>query len=177
MASADAVQIRRLDPRDPAIMSDAFAAVGWRKPVEQYERYLREQRDGLRDVLVAVVDDEFAGYVTVSWRPTYRPLADAGIPEIQDVNVLPSFRRRGIATRLLDHAEGLIRGRCDAAGIGVGLHPGYAAAQRMYVLRGYVPDGHGVTVRDDVVREGQSVVVNDDLVLHLTKRLGRAISS
>lgn len=28
--------------------------------------------------------------------------------------------------------------------LGVGLHYGYGAAQRMYVKRGYIPDGSGV---------------------------------
>lgn len=32
----------------------------------------------------------------------------------------------------------------DTVCLGVGLHSGYGAAQRMYVLRGYVPDGSGV---------------------------------
>jgi hypothetical protein len=67
--------------------------------------------------------------------------------------------------------EDLARARADFVGIGVGLHPGYNAAQRLYVLRGHVPDGHGVTVGDEPVREGQTVVLNDEVDLHLVKRL------
>lgn len=163
--------IREIEHGDPSIISGAFGVAGWIKPIEQYERYLREQNAGLRNVLVAFVANEFAGYVTVNWHPTYLPLAEVGIPEIQDLNVLPRFRRRGIATRLLDHAEEIAHARCEAVGIGVGLHPGYGAAQRLYVLRGYVPDGKGVTYRDEFASEGQRVVL-DDLVLHFVKRAG-----
>jgi hypothetical protein len=87
------------------------------------------------------------------------------------LNVLPGFRRKGLATRLLDRAEEEISRRSSVAGIGVGLHPGYKQAQKLYVKRGYVPDGRGVTYRDRYVEEGASVVLDDDLVLHLTKRL------
>ncbi len=110
--------------------------------------------------------------MTVQWEPSYPPLAVAGTPELQDLNVLPSFRRRRIGTRLADHAEELVRARSGEVGIGVGLHPGYNAAQRMYVRRGYVPDGNGVTVRGEFIREGQSVTMDDDAVLHLVKHLG-----
>lgn len=164
--------IREIEYGDLSIISNAFGAIGWIKPAEQYERYLREQNEGLRSVLVAFVADAFAGYVTVNRHPTYLPFADAEIPEIQDLNVLPRFRRCGIATRLMDHAEEIAHAQCEEVGIGMGLHPGYGAAQRMYVLRGYVPDGKGVTYRDEFAAEGQRVVLDDDLVLHFVKRMG-----
>jgi hypothetical protein len=41
----------------------------------------------------------------------------------------------------------------------------------MYVLRGYVPDGKGIGYKDSYVEPGQTVVVDDDLVLCLAKRL------
>jgi hypothetical protein len=72
---------------------------------------------------------------------------------------------------LVDLAERAAGDRADEVGIGVGLHPGYNAAQRMYVLRGYVPDARGVTYQDAFVADGQTVPFDDDLVLHLTKRL------
>ena len=122
-------------------------------------------------VLVATVGSRFAAYVTVNLKPTYPGFVDMKIPEIQDLNVLPVFRRKGIAARLLDRVEAEIACRSSVVGIGVGLHPGYNAAQKMYVNRGYVPDGRGITHQDRYVREGEQVVLDDDLVLHLTKRL------
>jgi GNAT superfamily N-acetyltransferase len=153
------------------VMSEAFGSVGWSKSVEQFEGYLSEQNEGRREVLLAFLAGAFAGYITVNWLPKYPPLAAAGIPELQDLNVLPAFRRLGIATGLVDRAEELVMARSEQVGIGVGLHPGYNAAQRMYALRGYVPDGNGVTVRDVFVCEGQTVVMDDEVVLHLVKRL------
>ncbi len=85
--------------------------------------------------------------------------------------MLAQFRRRGVASRLLDRAELEVSRRSRVAGIGFGLHPGYNAAQRLYVRRGYVPDGLGVTYDDRFVREGEVLPFDDSLVLHLTKDL------
>ena len=54
------------------------------------------------------------------------------------------FRRRGVATLLMDAAEQLARGRGVATlGITVGLPGEYGPAQRLYGRRGYIPDGPG----------------------------------
>jgi GNAT superfamily N-acetyltransferase len=169
---SDAVQIRALHQNDPETISQAFRNIGWGKPVAQYRRYLSEETVGIRICRVATVACQFAGYVTVNWKPAYPAFVELNVPEIQDLNVLPEFRRQGIGTRLLDWAEEEIALRSGTAGIGVGLHPGYNAAQRLYVKRGYVPDGRGVTYRNRYVEEGMQVVMDDDLVLHLTKSLG-----
>lgn len=57
------------------------------------------------------------------------------------------------------------------AGIGVGLFSDYGAAQRMYVSRGYVPDGRGITYHCEAVSGGDKVIADDDLVLWFAKRL------
>jgi Acetyltransferase (GNAT) family len=93
------------------------------------------------------------------------------IPEIQNFNVLPRFRRRGIGTRLMDEAEQKVSERSGVAGIGVGMSPDYGAAQRLYVLGGYVPDGRGLTSNGSTVRQGDEITVNDRMVLYLTKTL------
>lgn len=165
------LQIRLLNDEDPPIIAAAFDRIGWCKPEAKYRRYLDEQSAGRRTCFVAAVHGEFAGYVTVNWNPTYPGCVEQKIPEIQDLNVLPQFRRRGIASRLLDEAESLVTGRCRVVGIGVGLHPGYNQAQRLYVKRGYVPDGRGVTYQDRYVTEGAQVTLDDELILHFTKEL------
>jgi GNAT superfamily N-acetyltransferase len=129
-----------------------------------------QQRDELV-LLLARDDEELIGYLKVVWRPEYAPFRAQGIPEVQDLNVVTRSRRRGVASRLMDCAEQLIAARSPVAGIGVGLHPGYGPAQRMYVLRGYVPDSLPLTYHNQPVAEYQAVVLDDDLVLHLTKRL------
>jgi GNAT superfamily N-acetyltransferase len=165
------VQIRRLEPGDPEVISSAFATVDWHKPVSQYRRYLAEQEAGDRVCYVARVRDEFAGYVTINWNPDYPGSIECGHPEIQDLNVLPRFQRQGVGSCLLDHAEREVSGRFCEVGIAVGLHPGYNRAQRLYVKRGYVPDGRGLTYANRYVREGERVPLDDDLVLHFTKSL------
>ena len=165
------LQIRPLQANDPAAMAAAFQRIGWNKRESQYRCYLEEQAAGRRDCRVAFMTGRFAGYVTLNWQPTYPPFAEAGIPEIQDLNVLPELQRQGIASGLLDEVEVLAGERSSVVGISVGLHPGYNAAQRLYGKRGYIPDGRGITYRNCFLEEGAQIVLDDDVVLHLTKRL------
>jgi GNAT superfamily N-acetyltransferase len=161
--------IRKLQDDDPKVISAALTALGWDKPVRQYEKYLAEQRDGVRDVLVATVDEEYAGYVTVRWESPYEPFDK--IPEIKDFNVLPKFRRRGIGTGLMDSAEALVAERSDVVAIGVGLYADYGTAQRMYVRRGYIPDGRGLLYNLKQVPPGEMVRNDDDAILMFSKSL------
>lgn len=164
-------QIRPLQKQDIPEIAQAFEELGWNKPASQYEIYLAEQDFRLRDVYLASCEEQFAGYLTVSWKSSYEPFRKAIIPEITDFNVLPKFRRKGIGTQLMDKAEAAIAEVSSVAGIGVGLTSDYGAAQRLYVLRGYVPDGLGVYYRNMPIRYGEDIIVGDDLVLYLTKRL------
>jgi GNAT superfamily N-acetyltransferase len=165
------LEIRPLMDGDAPLISRAFGALGYHKPESQYVGYLAEQRRGVRQCWVALMEGYFVGYVTLQWNPLYPGIAGKNVPEIQDLNVLPAFRRRGIATQLLDRAERTAAARVRLVAIGVGLHPGYNAAQRLYVLRGYAPDGLGVTYEDRYVQEGELVRFDDELVLHFTKVL------
>ncbi|HFQ93343.1 MAG TPA: GNAT family N-acetyltransferase [Anaerolineae bacterium] len=165
------LDIRPLRESDPEIISAAFTKIGWDKPIAQYEQYLEEQRMGSRSVLVATIAGKFAGYVTINWQSYYAPFRAAGIPEIQDFNVLPHFRRRGIGTALLTRAEKLVAQRSSVVGIGVGMHSDYGNAQRLYVKRGYVPDGRGLTYDGRVLKPMENTVNDDDLVLYFTKSL------
>lgn len=163
--------IRLLEAGDIAQIASAFEELGWNKPASQYERYLMEQAYEFRDVYVAFVDGQFAGYLTICWKSTYESFREQNIPEIVDFNVLPKFRRLGIGTRLMEQAEITISKVSPVAGIGVGMTPDYGAAQRLYVLRGYVPNGLGLHSRDHHVHYGEQVKVDDDLALYLTKDL------
>src|SRR5258708_7441223 len=152
------LSVSPLASADIAEIVAAFAAHGWAgKDRAQYEGYLLEQNGGARDVLIARIDNTFAGYITVNWRSKYPPFRDSNIPEVQDLNVLPQHRRKHIGTRLMDEAERLIVARSLIAGIGVGLHSDYGPAQRLYVLRGYVPDARGVTSHEKRVCYGDIV--------------------
>lgn len=164
-------QIRLLAPPDIEIIAAAFAQIGWNKPATLYRGYLAEQDEGKRVALVATVDDHFAGYVTIVWESHHPPFHSAGIPEVVDFNVLPHYRRQHIGTRLMDEAERRIGERSPIAGIGVGLYPDYGAAQRMYVLRGYIPTGSGLWYDVHQVQYGESPCLDDSLALYFTKQL------
>lgn len=164
-----------MNPADAEELPKAFAALGWPgKGAGLYRRYLAERDDGSRVALVASVGSQAAGYVTVLWRSGYLPFREAGIPEIQDLNVLPQFRRQHVGTALLDAAESAIKARRDVAGLGVGLYGDYGPAQLMYLERGYRPDGRGVAYRFTTVSPGATVPVDDDLNLMMTRALTSA---
>ena len=168
--------MRPMIEEDIAIISEAFNAIGWNKPLSLFAGYLKEQEAGERLVWVAQFKDEFAGYVTLKWQSQYPAFKAENIPEVMDLNVLPSFRKIGIGSLLLDTAEKEAATKSQMIGIGVGLYAGedggYGAAQRLYVKRGYLPDGKGVTYNYEPTIPGNSYPLDDDLVLWFTKKLG-----
>lgn len=161
--------IRNLTESDPAGISQAFLDQGWHKSVELYGRYALEQREGKRVTLIAEADGTFAGYINVLWQSGYPAFREANIPEISDLNVLLKFRRQGIASKLMDRAEEIISERSPLAGIGVGLFSDYGQAQILYTKRGYIPDGRGIHNGKEYVQYGDTVTLDDDLVLYWTK--------
>jgi GNAT superfamily N-acetyltransferase len=137
-----------------------------------FERCLAEQRDKKRVILIAADASRLTGYVQLIWQPIYRPFRKLDIPEIQDLNVIPAARQQGLGGRLVDACEALARQAGKAAvGIGVGLYSRYGAAQRLYVRKGYLPDGAGVCYDDVAVRANDLRAIDDLLTLKLIKDL------
>jgi len=165
------IKLREMTGNDCQLISTAFTAQGWDKPVEQYSGYFREQNEGKRVVLIAEHNGEFAGYATIVWETKYDAFRNKGIPEIKDLNVLIKHRRKGIATMLMDEAEKRISKRSKYSGLGVGLYNDYGNAQIMYVKRGYIPDGKGICYNDRELEPGQDVKLDDDLCLMMIKEL------
>jgi GNAT superfamily N-acetyltransferase len=163
--------VRPLERRDIPEIANAFRELGWNKPASQYERYSGQQELGVRNVYVAFVEGKFAGYLTICWESSYEPFLVHSIPEIVDFNVLPKFRRIGVGTLLMDKAEREIAKVSSVAGLGVGMTSDYGPAQRLYIRRGYIPDGRGLYWRDHYVQYREEVVVDDELALYLTKEL------
>ena len=140
------------------------------KPAARLQR-VTAQESGQRLVLVATLNEIFAGYLTICWESVYAPFREAGIPEVVDFNVLPQFRRQGIGTRLMDQAEHQIAKRSSIAGIGVGLTGDYSAAHVLYLKRGYIPDARGISWNGSLCQYGDQVTVDDGLALYFTKQL------
>ena len=163
---------RCLTQQDIPLIVSAFTDIGWNKPASLYQKYLEEQEKGERCVWIAFKDNNVAGYVTLKWHSNYLPFREHNIPEISDLNVLPKFRTQVIASALLDRAEAEAFKKNSTVGIGVGLTTDYGNAQKLYVKRRYVPDGRGITYNYESVPFGETIHLDDDLVLWLTKRLG-----
>lgn len=135
--------VRRMEADDVKGLFEAFRS--WNKPSTQYERYWTENEQSGRVTLVAKDGGgTVIGYANIVWSPEYVPFAEAGIPEINDMNVVSEWQRRGVATALVRECEGIARAAgCETMGIGFGLTPDYGAAQRLYPKLGYIPDGRG----------------------------------
>ncbi len=171
------VVIRSMLPGDIQQLANGFAAQGWHKPPEQFAHYLQLQQEGSRKIIIAEHRGQAVGYTTLLPLALEGPFAGK-LPEIQDFNVLISHRRQGFGNRILDAAEALAKGYGlglapgeSRASIGVGLHPGYGNAQRLYVKRGYIPDGSGVWYQDRPLPAGAPCANDDELVLYLSKTL------
>jgi GNAT superfamily N-acetyltransferase len=135
----------------PFLVSDiqeivsSFEAHFWPKPIETFKTYWDEQKNGARIIWLAYYENLFAGYITLKFESYYKHFYDNNIPEIMDLNVLPPFRNKGIGSTLLDHAENEAFKKNNIIGLGVGLYKDYGSGQKIYVKRGYIPDGLGVT--------------------------------
>ena len=166
------ITIRRMTADDEASINAALRAMGWQERPGLYRSYVAEEEQGLRLTFVAERGGAALGYVTLILRPESGPFAGRGWPEVADFNVFEPYRRQGVGSALMDAAESAAAAYADTVTIGVGLHAGYGAAQRMYVRRGYIPDGSGVWYKDRVCKPYETACANDDdLVLYLSKRL------
>jgi len=168
----DDIVIRDMVRADAQIITDEEIAQGWDQTVDKYNMRLRHQAEGSAIALVAEYKGAVAGYINIYPDSQWGAFAGRGYPEIVDFGVLEKFRRRGIGTRLMDVAEQIAARYSDVVYLGVGLHSGYGSAQRMYVKRGYIPDGTGVWYKDRVCPPYDAACENDDdLVLYMSKKL------
>jgi uncharacterized protein YabN with tetrapyrrole methylase and pyrophosphatase domain len=165
------IDIKFMQLHDADVICNAFKNIGWDSQLSQYNQYFKEQQLEKRQVFVAQVNEEFAGYVTLVKISKYLNFANNNIPEISDLNVLPRFRNLGVASKLLSMAEAEAKNLNDIVGIGVGLTADYANAHRLYINLGYLPDNYGITYNYQSLEFNDDVKVNDDLILWMIKHL------
>ena len=163
--------IRKMQESDIKNLSRGFISQGWPSREEILTRYFKEQESGEREVLVAEVESAVAGYITILPSAKHGPFAEI-YPELSDFNVFESFRNQGIGNLLMEEAEKRVKLVSDKVTLGVGLHSGYGPAQRLYIKRGYIPDGTGVWYRNQPLEMNATSQNNDDLVLYLVKEFG-----
>ena len=161
--------IRKMQESDIQELSRGFISQGWPSREEILTRYFKEQESGEREVLVAEVEGALAGYITILSCAKQGPFAEI-YPELSDFNVFEPFQNQGIGNLLLEEAEKQVRLISDKVTLGVGLHSGYGPAQRLYIKRGYIPDGSGVWYRNQPLEMNDTIQNNDDLVLYLSKK-------
>lgn len=121
--------------------------------------------DSAQAYLVAWDEDEPIGHAHVAWTGT-----TLGIPEIQDVFVLPERRGRGIGTELSEAAERLVAER-GLGRISVSASADNEGALRLYRRLGYrEPDLTPQRVQGTILIRGRPVEV-DDVLVYLVKDL------
>ncbi|RRN47542.1 GNAT family N-acetyltransferase [Streptococcus halitosis] len=162
--------IRKMQTSDVKELSQGFINQGWPSREEILTQYFKEQESEEREVLVAEVEGAVAGYITILPDAKQGPFAGMA-PELSDFNVFEPFQNQGIGNLLLEEAEKRVRLISDKVTLGVGLHSGYGPAQRLYIKRGYIPDGTGVWYQNH--QPAMNAVCEDigDLVLYLSKNL------
>ena len=162
--------IRKMQESDIKDLSRGFISQGWPGREEILARYFLEQECGEREVLVAEVKDALAGYITILPSAKHGPFVEI-YPELSDFNVFEPFQNQGIGNLLMEEAEKRVKLISYKVTLGVGLHSGYGPAQRLYIKRGYIPDGSGVWYQNH--RPAMDATCEDigDLVLYLSKDL------
>ncbi len=165
------IKIRKMVEGDIREFPQEFSLQGWNKPVSQFQTYFEEQENGKRQLFIATVDGKVAGYATLLAHDVSGPFKDKEIPVIIDLNVLEKYQKNGVGTALMDDIENSVKEYSSTICLNVGLHSGYGSAQRMYVKRGYIPDGSGVWFKGEQWEQYAPCVNDDDMVLYMSKSL------
>ena len=161
--------IRKMQESDIKNLSRGFISQGWPSREEILTRYFKEQESGEREVLIADLTSAVAGYITILPDAKQGPFAGMA-PELSDFNVFEPFQNQGIGNLLMEEAENRVKLFSDKVTLGVGLHSGYGPAQRLYIKRGYIPDGSGVWYRNQSLEMNAVCEDIGELVLYLSKR-------
>lgn len=167
----DGLCIRDLEPADIPQIVAGEREQGWNATAEKYEMRLRHRTEYRAIALAAVQNGSAVGYINVYPDSPWGAFGGKGLPEIVDFGVLEKCRRHGIGSALMDTAEAIAGQYADTVYLGVGMHSGYGSAQRMYIKRGYIPDGTGVWYGESVCEPYSACANDDSLILYLSKKL------
>ncbi len=139
---------------------------------DYYERAIERHKNGDLLIILAILDNKFIGYCFLNWQPKYSYFKKCNIPEIQDLNVLSDYRRRGVGRALIDYCEKIASSRgYKEMGIAVGMGASFGAAQRLYTKMGYIPDGAGICYDRKPVAMGEFKPIDENLSLMMTKSI------
>ena len=166
------ILIRDIVKTDPKIITHEEHLQGWtHQKVEKYTQRLKDVATGKCVSLVAEYKGKVAGYFNVYLNSTSGKFANKNIPELIDLGVFKKYRKHGIGNILMQVAEDIAKKYCDIVCIGVGLHKDYGAAQRMYVKRGFIPDGTGLWWNGKNLKPYSDMKNDNEAVIYLSKKL------
>ncbi len=141
-------------------------------PEKHRSRFLAQQR-GEVVYLVAWDGTRPVGHLLLAWAGTPdEPIASRldGCPDVEDLLVLPDYRRRGIGSELMAVAESLARGR-GYHRIGLGVATQNHVARALYDGRGYVDSGFGEYPHDSCVYTNGHYEIRTEICVYLIKPL------
>lgn len=161
--------VRDMEQEDIEIFYNKYCSYGWNPNKETYIKYYQEQAEKKRMVFIAEYQGMVAGICTLVLNPGEGPFGNQEIPEIVDFGVFKEMRNLGIGTALLDTVEKEASKLNKKVYLAVGVHSGYGAAQRLYVKRGYIPDGSGVWYQDKPLEQYAVCKNDDELLLFFSK--------
>lgn len=139
--------------------------------VEYLRNNLDNQENKKCSALLALYGGEVAGYVFLYYECKWGGLKNQGLPSVVDLIVFEAYRRKGIATALMNFAEREARSINSKIYLDVCLNSEYGPAQCFYIRRGYVPDGAGVYYEQEVLSINSPCFNDDELTLCLVKKL------
>lgn len=159
--------IRDLEEKDIHLLDEALEDQHWNKRTEVYQQRLINQDQSRFYSFVAIYQGQRAGTVNLYLHKDIGPYKD--VAYIEDLLVFEKFQRQKIASRLMDVVEQIAFEHHQIIVLAVGLHQGYGKAQRLYIKRGYIPDGSGAWYQQDIARPYTHILNDDHFVVYLEK--------
>ena len=138
---------------------------------KRFEKHFDEQERGLRTVIIAEQDGEYAGRVILLHSASNVVFKKDNIPEVLGLSVLEKFRQQGIGTELMNRIEEAAGKISDTVCLGVGISEYDGAAQRLFVKRGYIPDGSGAWYGRQAAHRAGRIDDIGSLTLYMSKKL------
>src|SRR5579862_4513084 len=160
---------RIVQPDEIAAVKEEVKPVFFSGDEATIEDHFQEHENGASTTLLGYEAGRLVGIVTIRWNSRYSPFRERGIPLIQNIEIRYEDRGRGIGGLMLERTEREIARRSRLAGMCVGIFDSYGPAQRLYIKRGFVPDGRGVCHPVEPLKEGEIVTIDHDLLLWLVK--------